>query len=945
MSTRLKKHRGAGLAPVAAVAALVGLVIAPGAASDGAVAAQTRIVSPATETAARAAFTKTEKISRVNLVNGVTQVVDTRTVSVSVSQTQDLRDRQEISVSWTGAHPTGGIVPQATSTFGALEEYPVVIMMCRGKAAATSGKDVISPETCWTQSPPERVQLGSSLQDPNAAAFPPYRLDLYASAADRAADVGVPNPLPAACEQFAGGTQHWVPFIAADGVQYDYGPQGCAGLPPEASNLENALSPSNTTYGVSNLKGDGSASFTITTAETNASLGCSDTVACSLVIIPIMGISCDPAGASLPPADRPPTPAAQAAALAECSQAGYFGAGNPDLNPSGEVNATNFQQILPVSGELWWSASNWRNRIVAPLTFAPPSNVCKLVSSQTDVQIFGSYFLAGATEQWEPHFCLNSKLFSLEHVFTGEPEAKTLLESGSIDAAFQGASPPTPFTRHVVQAPTAVTGFAIVFDIINKYGQQYTATVRLDARLLAKLLTESYSAGGVGTYDTALQNPATHKPNPQNITDDPEFKALNPGIAKNPLWGDIGDLAGVSASTLLAMSGGSDAMWALTSYINADPEARAWLNGKPDPWGMVVNPAYKRIKLPVSSWPLLDTFVPPTTFLSNNVCLTEDPTPWQTLVAAPVPVTVMSDISLYLQYDYSDSTINCSGGNFPSWVSLGQEVPGDTFILGITSLADAERYGLHTAALETQGGSTSSATFTTSAGRTFASPTSASLRAALGMMKPDDKTGSWPVPYSAMRAEAAGKSAYPGTMLISTDVPTTGLPKTLAHDYGEFLDFVAGPGQHPGAGTGQLPAGYLPMTAANGASKLVSYTRAAAGDVAAQNNKVPSPSHPGVAAGPSSSPAPSPGSSASGSQPTSTGSSGSSSSSPSASPSASTSVRTTSPSPGSTEPVAVTADVRSALSGWLLPLVLLIALIVGTLAVGSWILWRPRASK
>ena len=61
------------------------------------------------------------------------------------------------------------------------------------------------------------------------------------------------------------------------------------------------------------------------------------------------------------------------------------------------------------------------------------------------------------------------------------------------------------------------------------------------------------------------------------------------------------------AATLFSILSQSDVMWALTSYINADPEARAWLNGKPDPWGMVVNPAYEGIKLPVESWPLLDT--------------------------------------------------------------------------------------------------------------------------------------------------------------------------------------------------------------------------------------------------------------------------------------------------------------------------------------------------
>jgi len=951
----LRSRRLAGLATVAA---LLGLVVGPGAARGGAVAAQATIASPAAVTSAHAAFTKTKKISRVNLVNGVRKVVDTRTVSVSVSQTQDLRDRQNVNVSWTGAHPTGGIVPQQNSSEASVEQYPVVLMMCRGKASATSGKDQISPETCWTQSPIERTQTGTSLPVDDSPDFPPYRLDLYASAANRGADVGVPNPLPKACKQFAGGTQYWVPFIDASRHVFHFGPQGCAGLPPGSSLLANPLSPSNTTYGVTDLRGNGSAKFVIETAETNAALGCSNTVPCSLVIIPIMGTSCDPAGNSLPPSDRPPSQAAQAAALAECSQTGFFGAGAPDFTPQA-ITAPQFAQILPVSGQLWWSASNWRNRIAVPLTFAQPADACQLLSSSAPVPIYGSYFVAGATTQWQPHFCLNSKLFQLNQVIEGEPEAKNLLETGSIDAAFQGSPPQrvlngggyavTPFPAHVVQAPTAVTGFAIVADIVNQFGQQYKETIRLDARLLAKLLTESYAAGGIGSIDKGLQNPVTHKPNPANITDDPEFKALNPGLVRNSpgKWNSIGDLSGVSPSTLLAMAGGSDAMWALTSYINADPEARAWLNGKPDPWGMVVNPKYKDIKLPVPSWPLLDKFLPPASFISNQ-CTQDNPTPWLQLVAEPQ--NSISDISLFLQFDYSISAVNCSTGAFPSWSAQGQEVPGDTFILGITSLADAYRYGLKTVALETQGGSTSGAKFTTSTGRSFAAPTNPSLRAALKTMKPDVATGSWSVPYSAMRSGAAGKSAYPGTMLISTDVPTTGLPKNLAHDYSEFLDFAAGSGQRPGLGTGELPAGYLPMSAANGASKMLAYTRAAAADVAAQNSQVPSPSNPQVPPSQSPSPAPSSGSPTSGGQPTSGSSSGGSSSqspSPSAgaSSSAGASAPATSPGPTSTQPVGLTADVRSALSGLVLPLVLLIALIIATGTFVAWMLWRPKVSK
>jgi len=943
MKPRMTSKRLAGLGLAIAVA---GLVAGVGAQASPAVATQAAATSDAAAASQHAAFTKTEKISRVNLINGQNQVVDARTFTATVDQTKNLRDDQVINVSWTGAHPTGGIWPNLTSGAAAQEEYPVVMMMCRGAASATSGKDLITPETCWTQTPEERVQ------DSTVFDFPPFRLDRYASTADRGPDAGVPTPVPANCSRYT-GIQHWVPFIAASGQVFDFGPQGCAGLPPDAITSQGSVyQPSNTTYGVSNLKGDGSSRFDITTATDNLSLGCSNTVPCALVIIPIMGISCDPSGDSLPPADRPPSSEA-AQALADCSETGYYAPGAPAV--TGQTDTSNGVTTgdgaeVTVTGQLWWSASNWRNRITVPLTFAPTPPGCPTLSNSAPESIYGSYVLAGATNQWFPYLCTHRNPFILQQGLTvGDTEAKSELQAGAISAAFEGAPPQTPFTRHVVQAPTAITGFAIVFDIINQSDHQYTV-LRLDARLLAKLLTESYPENtDMQDQDTALQNPVTHKPNPLNIADDPEFQALNPGIAAGPSksgGAGIGDLAAASAATLLSLDDSSDAIWALTSYINADPEARAWLNGKPDPWGMVVNPAYKGIKLPVANWPLLDTFVPTD---SSNECLTDNPVPWLDNVAEPVDS--MATITLDLEFNISDSQTICninSGatGGYLSFVAKGQESPGATFIMGITSLADADRFGLPAASLETQGGSTSDKTFTTSTGRSFVAPSDASMRAAAEMMEPDDKTGSWTVPYSKMRTAKAGKSAYPGTMLISTDVPTSGLSKSLASEYGRFLSFAAEDGQHSGFGDGQLPAGYVPMTAANGAAKMVAYTKAAAVDVTDQNSRVPSPQHPQVPnSSRSSSPAPTSGSSSStsGSQPSS--GNGSSGTSGSASPSASTSTPTTSPGPKPVQHVATTADVRSALSGAILPLVLLIALISATIAFGVWQLTRPTEPK
>ena len=79
-----------------------------------------------------AAFVATKTVTRTNYNNGVDVAVDSRNVTVSVSQTLGLRDRQGISVTWSGAHPTNGIAEDNTSPTGAFEEYPVLVMQCRG---------------------------------------------------------------------------------------------------------------------------------------------------------------------------------------------------------------------------------------------------------------------------------------------------------------------------------------------------------------------------------------------------------------------------------------------------------------------------------------------------------------------------------------------------------------------------------------------------------------------------------------------------------------------------------------------------------------------------------------------------------------------------------------------------------------------------------------------
>lgn len=749
------------------------------------------------------AFAKTETVVRENLVKGTEHPVDKRTVTLRVNETRDLRGRQEIVVSWSGAHPTGGIVADENSIDAQQEEYPVVLLECRGTSSSASVKlvDRLSPETCWTQDWSERYQ------DSFQTDFPPYRLDQFEPAAGRAQVVGAPSPLPVACKYLPAPTQHWVPFMAADGHVYYEGPAGCAGQPPEAQNVEGSGFPSNETFGVTGLDGKGTADFDVWTAAENASLGCSQTVPCSLVAVPIMGISCDPAAKSLPPIDRP-TGSAGTLAASECEEKGAFAPGQL-VNPQGGDDLT-------VSGSLWWSASNWRNRIVVPLTFAVPASACNVVNSNSTVDVYGSELLIQATSQWAPHFCLNRNLFSFVDVQTGEPEARNLLATGSSEAAFTSYAQPGGYGKPVVSAPVAVSGFAISYIIDGANGQPYTK-LRLTPLLLAKLLTESYpSELPVQEEDPALSH------NPLNITLDPGFIKLNPGITQ-------GVSASEAASELIALSSDSDVIEALTTYINDDPQARAWLDGKPDKWGMVVNPAYRGIKLPRDEWPLLSKFEPASYYQSNtNNCLYNNPVPFLPLVAAPMQT--LEDITESMQFDIANSTTVCSqiaGTTLgEKLVALGPQTVGHRFILGITPLADDQRYQLRAAALQTTPNN-------------FVAPTDASMLAATSFLKPDEKTGTWPIPYETLATSKAAASAYPGTMVVYAAVPTTGLPATEAKDYASLLRFAATSGQDPGLGVGQLPPGYLPMTNASGLGALASYTQAAAKDVAAQNGEVP----------------------------------------------------------------------------------------------------------
>ena len=693
-----------------------------------------------------------------------------------------------------------------------------MLLECRGTG---SGADQVTPETCWTQDANSRYQGGFS--------YEPYQLDQY-QASPGAAVVGEPSPLPSTTEEQycqtneTGGNgtpvRYWVPWVAEDGTVYDGGQGGSVVSRQRPPTARRRPCPAMRPMALRGWTGPAATSSTCSTPRRTPRSGARQV--CRARWSPFRSW----ASAAMPTSRRHrPRPTSRTCEAGGAVPAGSLAVGSP---PDFPYNQT-------VSGGLWWSPSNWRNRITVPLTFAPTESSCPIVSSNSTADVYGSESLLQATTQWEPYFCLGmgTSTFTFNHVSESEPQARNQVASGTAAAAFTSEAQPLGYGKPVVNAPVAVTGFTVSFSIDGTDGDPIS-TLKLTPLLLAKLLTNSYPV-----FNSDQGNPALTG-NPLNITNDPEFEALNPGIPK------LG-VGSFSAAELMSLSESTDVIQELTSYINADPTARAWLNGtnSGEPAvcnasgayqagatgacpAMVVNPAYKGISLPVNQWPLLSTWESKTYAENPQVqyCLQTSPEAFDTILSAPLGN--LEDITESMQFHHANSTTSCKpdAPGVPNSLSgPGTQSVGNYFMLGITPLADDSRYDLQAASLQTTTG-------------TFVAPSNATLEAATDLLQPDATTGTWPIPYDQFETNA-GASAYPGTVLVYAAIPTSGLPAQAAGDYADLLTFAAGPGQTPGEGVGQLPPGYLPLTAADGLGGLAAYTVAAAADVAAQNGQVP----------------------------------------------------------------------------------------------------------
>jgi hypothetical protein len=458
-----------------------------------------------------------------------------------------------------------------------------------------------------------------------------------------------------------------------------------------------------------------------------------------------------------------------------------------------EVNGqpyTNNPAPLLLSSPL--SATNWANRIAFPLDFSPIGQPCPIAAHQRLVG--GVETSQEAVLRWQPALCSNggavygyTKLADAiaEGPLTGSGSTRGL---SFLNAPVDPAS--VPSDRSLVYAPIAVSGITIAAileqsprtsaaDLEPHRGERVT-DINLTPRLVAKLLTQSY---GAAVEPAATRMPGYLSANPYNIDTDPDFLALNPAFSQ------------LQASSLQIMlpTGVSYTTQVLWNWIETDEEARDFVAGVPDTWGMRVNPFYQGLQIPQETLPKIDPY-----------CRRDQS-------AAAFPQLCVFDLHPAAA-DLHEAARDTSRGDTlalqwatftakrlptdPVYQKVPREVPGSRQILGLTDTATAARYQLTTVKLRNASGQ-------------FVAPTTATMLAGVSAMQPSGVAGVQ-VPNPAAKVA----DAYPLTVLSYAVAAPNQLAADAAKDYATFVRYAAGPGQTPGTGPGQLPDGYAPLPTA-----------------------------------------------------------------------------------------------------------------------------------
>lgn len=462
------------------------------------------------------------------------------------------------------------------------------------------------------------------------------------------------------------------------------------------------------------------------------------------------------------------------------------------------------------------SAGNWAQRIQIHLGYTPLTANCP--PTVVPELMAGTQVVSRAVTSWES--ALNqaancTKVYS--YTATPETEATTELQSpgnGNAGLAFttipigsevtrQGERAPT--LPKILYAPVAVTAIDAGFNI-NITGQDGTP-VNLTPSLLARALTQVYQSD-LPDYAPAYNSPgpAWVKNNPYNMVSDPAFHSLNTVVPQTFAPGQ--PLAPLITGDHTA---DNQRIW---QWIQSNPATASWLDGATNASNPVTaDPADVALKLGRS--PATDQF--DEAYQGNLTCALADSgntscgdPNWHT--GSPPPYSLDDEDILPVEANYDQAAAAVLAANDPAftkqwnsqnkapdgsqfyWSTVGPEIPGQTFMWALNDMPDLAAYGLVSAAL------------CDSAGAHCTQPSIASVTAALNSAKPDSAG------LLQVNPAKVPSGAYPLVDVVYAAVPTNQSGSVLT-DYANFISYAAGQGQTTGTASGDLPPGYLPLTA------------------------------------------------------------------------------------------------------------------------------------
>jgi len=502
--------------------------------------------------------------------------------------------------------------------------------------------------------------------------------------------------------------------------------------------------------------------------------------------------------------------------------------------------------VLDQNGPI--APSLWAQRMQVKLGFRDIVAGCP--GGQSRTLTVGSELLSVAAASWTPGLC-DAKNIALGYTQLGDPVARTEFENGAADAVLttQPSSKPAYYVPVALSAP--VIAYALSYqpncpartepytedeahqcsyssvDQLNADILRSGTLIRnlkLDARLVAKLLTQSYAFAIFDQEGFRRAGWMVHRP--VSLAKDPEFLRLNPDLTHiSPNTSSANQLDHLVLAAL--RSDGASAVW---SWILADPDGRAFLNGCPDPDGVVINPFYSTRtyqgcedqRSVLAAQADADRKDTPTPGSYADLALTYPPD------GSPFPLPGWQEADVdgnppYSVYDFLPrvDSMPVAGrdvaiGYVPrnsnlcltvldtacapapgKWTDPKNRQAGDRLgAMAITTAATAARFQLPTAQLcDTSGAhcvGADASSLRKAAARFVAGDTA-------GVQKPGDTD------YAT--------GAYPLTQPVYAGV-SKALPSTELTAYADALTYVVTTGQKPGYTPGNLPPGYAPLPGA-----------------------------------------------------------------------------------------------------------------------------------